>query len=101
MFPVPPLVVGGTSDAPLRSALKDIISAEAGLTANATVTAKPASVEWTNLVISVFLQRRSTFWRIWSTAGSYEEPLAWTNVPEPPEKPYLSSLECQLATSLA
>jgi hypothetical protein len=74
MFPVPPLVVGGTSDAPLRSALKDIISAEAGLTANAAVTAKPASVEWTNLVISVFLQLRSTFWRIRSTVGSSEEP---------------------------
>src|SRR3954447_10796749 len=56
MFPVPSLVVGGTSDAPLRSALKDIISAEAGLTANAAVTAKPASVERTNLVIFVFLQ---------------------------------------------
>src|SRR3954447_8664369 len=95
MFPVPSLVVGGTSDAPLRSALKDIISAEAGLTANAAVTAKPASVERTNLVIFVFLQLRSTFWRIRSTAGSSGEPPSMDECSRATQKPQASPASCQ------
>jgi NTE family protein len=40
--PVPALTTGGTSDAALRSALNDIISAKAGVAARVAATASPA-----------------------------------------------------------